>query len=227
MKRFLIPFFLVLATCLNAQNAYEGVYHQTISLPEDISMIEDEATRQALIDDFAKMKTPYTFAFSDGKSFFRPVNITKAVIGTRSIIYVDYAAGKMVTQEDVQGKMYLLNEKYVPGKWTILDDTDTIAGYACKKAVLGVDGEIVAWFTEEIPIPAGPMGYGSLPGLIVKLEMENMTYTLSSINPVKKVSVKAPSGGKKVTRDELDKIIVEKAQQMGERPGGHVKVVNF
>ena len=226
MKRFLVPFLFLLSLCAFAQGGYEAVYQQTLILPEEVNQIEDPEMRQTLIDQFAAIKNPYTLSCTGSKSLFKPVNITKAVLGTRSIIYVDSATGEKVTKEDVMGKAYLMQETYGPLKWTILEDTAEIEGYQCKKAVLGAGG-IEAWFTEEVPIQAGPMGYGSLPGLIVKLEMENMTFTLSSLKEAAKVSIKAPSGGKKVSRDELEEILVEKANQMPNGSGGRVKVVGL
>ena len=226
MKRLLVPILFLFSFCAFAQGGYEAVYQQTLSLPEEVNQIEDPEMRQTLIDQFSAIKTPYTLSCTGSKSLFKPVNVTKAVLGTRSTIFVDSASGEKVTQEDVMGKAYLVKETYVPLKWTILEETSEIEGYECKKAVLGA-GEIVAWFTEEVPIGTGPMGYGSLPGLIVKLQMENMAFTLSSLKEVTKVSVKAPSGGKKVARDELEKIIVEKANQMSDGTGGRVKVVGL
>ena len=227
MKQFLAAALFLLGVVSYAQGGYEAVYQQTLSLPEEVNQVEDENARQTLIEQFASIKIPFTLSYYEGKTLFRPVNITKAALGTRSIIYVDPSSGKKITQEDVMGKSYLVQEVYTPEKWTVTGETSQIEGYQCKKAVLGVGEEIVAWFTEEIPVKTGPMGYVAVPGLVVKLEMENMTFTLSSINPSKKSSVKAPSGGKKVTRDELEKIIVEKAREMGEVRGGRVKVIDL
>ncbi|MBR1434198.1 MAG: GLPGLI family protein [Bacteroidales bacterium] len=227
MKRLLAPIVFLLGLTAFAQGGYEAVYQQTLALPDEVKNIEDEAVRRTLTEQYEAIKNPYTLLCYDGKTLFSPVNITKAVLGTRSIIYVDPSSGEKITKEDVMGKAYLVKEDYVPEKWTVLDETAEIGGYHCKKAVRGFDGEFTAWFTEEIPVQAGPMGYGSLPGLIVKLEMESMTFTLSSVKSSEKLSLKAPSGGKKVSRDELDEIIVEKARSMSNGTGGRVKVVDL
>ena len=117
-------------------------------LPEEVNQIEDPEMRQTLIDQFSAIKTPYTLSCTGSKSLFKPVNVTKAVLRTRSTIFVDSASGEKVTQEDVMGKAYLVKETYVPLKWTVLEETSEIEGYECKKAVLGA-GEIVAWVTED------------------------------------------------------------------------------
>jgi GLPGLI family protein len=59
-------------------------------------------------------------------------------------------------------------------KWQLIDETETVIGYACKKAVTKHYGnEIIAWFTDEIPISDGPFVYCGLPGLILKVETKS------------------------------------------------------
>jgi len=62
--------------------------------------------------------------------------------------------------------------------WKILPDTATIAGFKCEKAVMfsqKTKRNYTAWFTSEIPIPAGPSYMNGLPGLIVRYEDANKT----------------------------------------------------
>lgn len=54
--------------------------------------------------------------------------------------------------------------------WVMHDDTATIAGYLCQKAVCFFRGRnFEAWFTADIPIGNGPWKFGGLPGLILKI----------------------------------------------------------
>ncbi len=51
------------------------------------------------------------------------------------------------------------------------EETDTIIGYECRKATTEfASRQYTAWFTPEIPLPFGPYKFGSLPGLILKIE---------------------------------------------------------
>lgn len=62
-------------------------------------------------------------------------------------------------------------------KWILGNETQTIAGYTCKKATttrdLGVVQNITAWYCEEIPISDGPSQFNGLPGLILQIEIGN------------------------------------------------------
>ena len=54
--------------------------------------------------------------------------------------------------------------------WILHDDTITVAGYLCQKAVCVFRGRTFeAWFTMSIPIRNGPWKFGGLPGLILKI----------------------------------------------------------
>jgi GLPGLI family protein len=89
-----------------------------------------------------------------------------------------------IMEEQRQLKKGKIRAKWKPNyNWTITNDTKTIKGYLCKKATtnsIEVDpdkpayyGQVTAWFTEEIPLPAGPDRYCELPGLILEIEYEN------------------------------------------------------
>lgn len=53
--------------------------------------------------------------------------------------------------------------------WQLHDDTLTVCGYTCRKAVANFRGRTwTAWYAEQIPIDAGPWKLHGLPGLILK-----------------------------------------------------------
>ena len=68
---------------------------------------------------------------------------------------------------------------------------------------------IVAWFTTDIPVSAGPAEFqGQLPGLILEMDIHDgrQVYKALSISEKADVaSIKEPSGKKHYTPDEFNK----------------------
>jgi GLPGLI family protein len=67
---------------------------------------------------------------------------------------------------------------------------------------------VVAWFTTDIPVPAGPDFQGQLPGLILELTLNNGQQVYKAIEVSPKVSmskIKPPKDGKKLTAAEFTK----------------------
>ena len=77
---------------------------------------------------------------------------------------------------------------------------------------------VTAWFTPMIPIKNGPAEYGGLPGLILELNIDRQTILCSKIvvNPTDGIHIKKPEKGKEVSRDEFNKIVKEKTEEMRE-----------
>lgn len=65
------------------------------------------------------------------------------------------------------------NEKKKNGNFTCYKATSS---YSITRGDKTMTFPIIAWFTPEIPFGFGPMGYGGLPGLILELQVRNITY---------------------------------------------------
>ena len=76
-------------------------------------------------------------------------------------------------------------------KWNITDKTRVINGYRATKATAKYKfekengkqkyREVVAWFSEEIPLRVAPLNYYGLPGLVVQLKVSGGTFILTDI----------------------------------------------
>jgi GLPGLI family protein len=83
--------------------------------------------------------------------------------------------------------------------------------------------EVVAWFAETIVAPVGPDSYGKLPGVILELNVDNeaIVYTATSVKQtIDAKAFKEPKKGKKVTRAEYGKLMMELFQNQGGGPSG-------
>ena len=85
-------------------------------------------------------------------------------------LYKDYKSKKIKVVDQISIHWFAYEESLIPQNWEIMDDTTTIAGYFCQKAVCDYRGRSYeAWFASEIPISEGPWKFYGLPGLIIKL----------------------------------------------------------
>ena len=65
------------------------------------------------------------------------------------------------------------------------------------------DQQAVAWYADNIVTPGGPDDFGGLPGLILYLNVDEGALVFTPLNfEAKAGTVKAPSGAKKITREE-------------------------
>jgi GLPGLI family protein len=78
---------------------------------------------------------------------------------------------------------------------------------------------VTAWWTPQVPVSAGPGEFWGLPGLILEVNAGRTTMLCTEIviNPEEPIEIKEPTKGTEVGRDEYNKIIKEKAEEMRER----------
>ena len=100
-----------------------------------------------------------------------------------------------------RGKMTMTDIIFLTGKfmyeedlglfeWNILEDTMTIEGFLCQKAMCNYGGRTwEAWFTDELPFSDGPYKFHGLPGLILKVADTKNHYSFDF------VSVEVPAQG--------------------------------
>jgi len=117
-------------------------------------------------------------------------------------VFKEYKEKKLEVIDHISINYFIYGEDLTPQAWTLLDDTMTIAGYACQKAVCGYKGRSYeAWFTPEIPINEGPWKFYGLPGLIIKLYDTKRQYEFELVgfkNTDKKIDIR-PLTTKRIT----------------------------
>ena len=97
--------------------------------------------------------------------------------------------------------------------WEITNETKNISGFNCKKAVSNFQGyEFTAWFTEEIPINAGPEKFDGLPGLILFVGTQHYEWKATKIMEIlDKKTIKKPDFDKKQTATLIEIFCVIKS----------------
>ena len=157
--------------------------------------------------------------------------------GQNDIIFYDFGAAKKTEQRDMMDKKFIIRDSIRKLNWKLTGETQTILGHVCQQAIAQRTGKrtqmnmdngkmerkeindttkMVAWFTNDIPVPAGPEVQGQLPGLILGLDMNNGRMVYKALEIQTKIdiaTIKEPTKGKKVTPDEFTK---EREKMMAE-----------
>ena len=99
------------------------------------------------------------------------------------------ATGRFTCLGQVGLDFYVYEDSTARMDWTLAEDTATVCGYACRKATTRFRGrDWTVWYTDEIPVDAGPWKLHGLPGLILKAE------TPDSLLRFEAVQLRVPKG---------------------------------
>lgn len=170
--------------------------------------------------------------------------------GMDDIVFHDFTAARRVDQRVMFDKKFIIEDTIAKLNWKLTDETQTILGHVCRKAIsqrvgkrmqMNMDNgkierkeiqdttSIIAWFTTDIPVSAGPEVQGQLPGLILELDMGNsrMVYKALEISPTADLaSIKAPTKGKKVTSAEFREETAKMMDEMQKNnQGGNTRII--
>jgi GLPGLI family protein len=162
--------------------------------------------------------------------------------GQNDIVFFDFNNARKVEQREIMDRKFLVVDSIRKLNWKITGETQNILGHVCQKATAQRTGKrtqmnmdngklekkeiddtttITAWFTTDIPIPAGPEVQGQLPGLVLALDMNDgrMTYKAIEISTKADLAmIKEPTKGKSVTPEGFVK---EREDMMHEMQKNH------
>jgi len=174
-------------------------------------------------------------------------NVMVRMAGNDDIIYHDFTTAKRTDQRELFEKEFLVSDSISKLSWKLSDETKTVLNHTVRKATTQrisprmqmtmENGEmkrqevmdtsnIVAWFTSDITVPAGPQEFqGQLPGLILELDVNNGRALYKAIELSTKVNasnIKEPKGGKRITSAEFTKEREKLMEEMRRNnPGGN------
>lgn len=159
-------------------------------------------------------------------------------------VYKNLKDKEMIEDVEMFSKRFLIVETMEQPQWQLTTETKKIGDYTCYKATMTIEDksvdmgsifgrgresddkkeearmlDVVAWYSPQIPVSAGPTSYWGLPGLILEINAGRTTMLCTEIviNPTDKIEIQKPNKGDKVDRDEYNKIIKEKADELKQR----------
>ncbi len=144
-------------------------------------------------------------------------------------LYTDHENMVCLDQQGFMGRAFVIDRPVEKQKWKISGEKIKYLDYECIKATTADEEgvEIVAWFAPAIPVKAGPNGYGQLPGAILMLSKGDQDLEIKATKvELKEVEeIKEPTDGKKVTKEEYDKIVEEKMKEMEKEYGSRSMII--
>lgn len=157
------------------------------------------------------------------------------------LLYKNVAKQNYIKEEDLMGKGFLVKDSLNTYDWELTGESKKIGEYDCQKAIYSriVDSKVfsmgqdemeaskdtvnvTAWFTMQIPVSHGPDDFWGLPGLILELQNNGMTFIAERIvlNPNDPVKIEVPKKGEMISSADYQALSEEKMQEMMKRYSG-------
>ena len=218
---------------LNSNTYKSGTVHYKVSF--DTSSIEEDTKPKAMIIKASEMLglLSYKLSFNQRESMFGLENRLTSdnddnvyyrmakKLGGDAEIYTDLSQKYVLTKKEFINDIFVISDS-LDYSWTIKSETKTINGFLCYKAEI-INQEsylhpkgrhITAWFTNEIPFNFGPKGYSGLPGLILELSENKISYIIKEIKLEKTdLKITPPSGGIKITKQKFEEYVRKKVKE--------------
>ncbi|WP_296311562.1 GLPGLI family protein [Winogradskyella sp. UBA3174] len=145
--------------------------------------------------------------------------LAKILSGYSGPSYFDFKNKKIIFTKDVFNELYLVNKEISSLEWVLTKEKLVINNLNCYKAMTSVITEgssgikevpIIAWYTTDVNVSAGPDGFGGLPGLIIQLEKGNFITVLTKIEiSDKNNKLELPKEGKNISEDDFNELVKE------------------
>ena len=132
-------------------------------------------------------------------------------------MFIDFEKRKSCVLLEFMTREFRVEDSLENRAWKLQAERKKIGEYICMKATAVLDGdEITAWFTPEIPVPAGPADYYGLPGLVLAVErLDETIFLATSVDltaPDPDLLV-PPTAGKPTSPEDFDRIVEEKVKE--------------
>lgn len=242
-KVLLIVFSLFSMIAVSAQSS--GIVHYDEKVRFNIQMEDNDAKMMdALPKEHTSKKqlffTPDASLYQNEKGESQESKIeNESADGNRMIIqmdepddkaYCDFKNNKLVQQRDFMSRKFLIETDLNKMIWKLSGKQKKILNYPCQEAILqDTTKKLTVWFTALIPVSTGPAGYSNLPGLILEADFDNgeriISATKIDFSPFDSKQIIKPKDGKKISKEEFNKIVMEKRKEMEDQNGGNGNVI--
>jgi GLPGLI family protein len=204
-------------------------FERKINVHRQFEAQENDTWYKEYLSKLPKFHTSYfDLYFSDDKTMYKhnrdgdgPKNFWGIGPAKENIIVTDLARQSYTGAKRVYEENYLIQDSTRKLEWKLSDETRTIAGFECRKAVAKICDSVyvVAFYTDEILVSGGPESFNGLPGMILGLAIPRL-YTTWFATKVQLIEPKdndlaAPTKGKKVNAKALEATLQKSLKDWG------------
>ncbi len=178
-----------------------------------------------------KSRTTYfDLYFNESKTLYKPgrevaetQKVSHWILGPaqENEVFTDLKASLLTSKKTVFDETYVINDSVRSIQWRITQDTRTIAGFECRKAVgIIMDSVyVIAFYTDQVAVSGGPESFNNLPGMILGLAIPRLHTTwyatkLELIDPRESDFSISPKG-KKINKLELSEKLQDAMKDWG------------
>ena len=221
MKAKILITTLLVALSLQQTNAQSiKVVYETQSKME----IKLDGVDQSIMEQIKKSsKMKHQLCYLDGESVYKTLkpespnksgNMMINIKTPEDITYRNHNTNKEIAFKDFFGKEFLIETELKAKEWTITDSTKVIQDYLCQKAFShDGDKETVVWFCPNLPIKDGAI-YTGLNGLVLEVQTDAFNIIATEISDEVDCKIEIPKKGKKISKDEFDKMAEKRMKAM-------------
>lgn len=242
MKKLILALAFIYPIVVFGQNSgaitYQSIIKIDVELPEGMEqfahMIPSEKSfRKVLLFDATQSLYQDVEKEVAEEEPSREENGVQMKIGferSESKLYRNNESGEIIEERFFMDKKFLIKKNAQRHKWAMIREQKTILGYTCQKAIYRDSSEtVVAWYTSQIPVSAGPGAYAGLPGMILELDIDEgqqrVVATDVALKALAQDSIVQPKKGKKVSEEVFNKIVDQKTKELQEQFGGSGNVI--
>ncbi|MDR2652723.1 MAG: GLPGLI family protein [Prevotellaceae bacterium] len=225
---------IVALCCVFAANSMKSQTIQVIYETQPKMQIKADGLDKSMIDQIMKSsKTKNMLCYNNGESVYKPVKNENQsssgginIITPENISYKNHNTNREISYMDFFGKGFLIENELKEDEWEITDSTKIILDYTCTKAISkNKEKETAVWFCPNLPIKDGPF-YTGLNGLVLEVVSDNSTVAAQEILIDAACDIAAPTKGKKISKDEFDKMVEKrmKTMEQSDESGGGIVI---
>lgn len=221
MIKYLINCLVVLAgiTCLSYSNS-QIEKAKTYQVWYEMKYLRDSLDENSLIMETMELFTngelslfrsyEYSaidstkFGFSSNRISLEQKNILSTYYITKDLKSNMVGFFDKIRLGNKDSYVYYENIENQKETWILTDETDSLKGFYCQKALIDFGGRRwIAWFSNDIPISDGPYKFSNLPGLIIDIHdtTDTWRFSLMKLKEVKEM----PKNHKLGTAKEIKK----------------------